>query len=70
MCNGFLSSSWFKVTGVLLLALGWGTAVGSAQDNEAVVKDRQSTMKAQSAALVSIKRALSREPMAVCDLRR
>jgi cytochrome c556 len=58
MCNEFLSTNWFKLAGVLLFALGWGIAAGSAQDKEAGVKDRQATMKAQSAALVSIKKYL------------
>jgi cytochrome c556 len=45
-------------TGAMIVALGWGAAGVSAQDNEAVVKDRQATMKAQGAAMGSIKKYL------------
>jgi cytochrome c556 len=47
--------------GAMIVALGWGAAGVSAQDNEAIVKDRQATMKAQGAALDGIKKYLGGE---------
>jgi cytochrome c556 len=49
------------VAGALVLALGWGTTTVSAQDKEAVVKDRQETMKAQGAAMGTIKKYIDGE---------
>src|SRR5258708_32002783 len=42
----------------LVVALGWGTAVASAQDREAIVKERLATMRAMSAAIGGIKKYL------------
>jgi cytochrome c556 len=47
--------------GALVLALGWGATTVSAQDKAAVVKDRQETMKAQGAAMGTIKKYIDGE---------
>src|ERR1700681_780785 len=44
--------------GVMLVALASGAATPWAQDKEAVVTDRQATMKAQAAALGGVKKYL------------
>lgn len=45
------------IAGALVVALGWGAGTVSAQqDAEAAVKDRQATMKAQGAAVATIKK--------------
>lgn len=44
------------VIGALIVALGWGVGTVSAQDAEAIVKDRQATMKAQGAAMAGVKK--------------
>jgi cytochrome c556 len=45
------------IAGALVVALGWGAGNVSAQsDLEAAVKDRQATMKAQGAAVATIKK--------------
>jgi cytochrome c556 len=45
------------ITGALVLALGWGiSSVSAQQGGEAAVKDRQATMKAQGAAVATIKK--------------
>src|SRR5471032_1391708 len=49
------------VAGALVVALGWGATTVSAQDKDAVVKDRQDTMKAQGAAMGTIKKYLDGE---------
>jgi cytochrome c556 len=46
--------------GAFVVALGWAATV-SAQDKDAVVKDRQDTMKAQGAAMGTIKKYLDGE---------
>ncbi len=44
--------------GAMIVALGWGASTVSAQDSEAVVKDRQATMKSQGAAMAGVKKYL------------
>jgi cytochrome c556 len=44
--------------GAVIVALGWGMVTVSAQEGEAVVKDRQAAMKQQGVALVGVKKFL------------